>query len=209
MAITKLQAESLNLADDFTFTGTVAGAGEPSYLVKLASTTVSSSVSSVSFDGYFDDNTYNTYKVFINNASLNTGNSFGFRVNVSNSPVTTSTYYYVAIEGNMLKDSSSNVAVRSANTWGYINLTGGWGTSQVSSTYTNNFEISFGNPTQANSSKAFNCLSSFLSENNPPYLVSQKVFGYNTGTSGLTGLTFINSSGGNITGGTFTLYGIV
>lgn len=28
MAITKLQAESLNLADDFTFTGTVAGAGE-------------------------------------------------------------------------------------------------------------------------------------------------------------------------------------
>lgn len=27
MAITKLQAESLNLADDFTFTGTVAGAG--------------------------------------------------------------------------------------------------------------------------------------------------------------------------------------
>jgi len=27
MALTKLQAESLNLADDFTFTGTVAGAG--------------------------------------------------------------------------------------------------------------------------------------------------------------------------------------
>jgi len=27
MAITKLQSESLNLADDFTFTGTVAGAG--------------------------------------------------------------------------------------------------------------------------------------------------------------------------------------
>ena len=28
MAITKIQSESLNLADDYTFTGTIAGAGE-------------------------------------------------------------------------------------------------------------------------------------------------------------------------------------
>lgn len=40
MAITKLQAESLNLADDFTFTGTVAGAGgvnTPAFSAKMSS----------------------------------------------------------------------------------------------------------------------------------------------------------------------------
>jgi hypothetical protein len=62
--------------------------------VKLATTTVSSSVSSVAFDGYFNDSTYNTYKIFISNLALSSTSTFGVRVNVSNSAVTTSTYYY-------------------------------------------------------------------------------------------------------------------
>ena len=46
MAIDKIQSESINLADNFAFTGTVSGAGG---LVKLNTTTVSSAVSSVDF----------------------------------------------------------------------------------------------------------------------------------------------------------------
>ena len=40
MAITKIQSESLNLADDYAFTGTITGAGEsnvPAFSVKLSS----------------------------------------------------------------------------------------------------------------------------------------------------------------------------
>ena len=40
MAITKIQSESLNLADDFTFTGTITGAGEsnaPSFSAYISS----------------------------------------------------------------------------------------------------------------------------------------------------------------------------
>jgi len=176
--------------------------------VKLATTTVSSAVSSVAFDGYFNDSTYNTYKIFINNLSLSSTSTFGMRVNVSNSAVTTSTYYFVASEGYLLKDSSGGSGYRADNAVSSIYLTPGWGTNQTSSTYTNNFEIMFQNPTQTSSSKAFSWLGSFLSEHATPYLISHKGFGYNTGTSALTGVTFINTGGGNITGGTFSLYGV-
>jgi hypothetical protein len=176
--------------------------------VKLATTTVSSSVSSVAFDGYFNDSTYNTYKIFISNLALSSTSTFGVRVNVSNSAVTTSTYYYSACEGYSQKDGANGVYNRAGNQTSSIYLTPGWGTSQTSSQYTNIFEVVFQNPTQSNSSKAFSWLSSFLSENSTPYLISQKGFGYNTGTSALTGVTFINTDGGNITSGIFTLYGL-
>ena len=67
MAITKLQAESLNLADDFTFTGTVAGAGEsnvPAFLAKLSSngTTAHGSNTKVAFntEEYDTNSAYDT-----------------------------------------------------------------------------------------------------------------------------------------------------
>jgi hypothetical protein len=182
--------------------------GISSDYVKLATTTVSTAVSSVAFNGYFNDSTYNTYKIFISNLALSSTATFGVRVNVSNAAVTTSTYYYSASEGYLLKDSSSGVTNRAGSAVSSIYLTPGWGTSQTSSQYTNIFELVFQNPTQANSSKAFSWLSSFISENATPYFISQKGFGYNTGTSALTGVTFINTDGGNITGGIFSLYGI-
>ena len=50
MAITKLQSESLNLADDFTFTGTVAGAGGGKVLqVVTATDSTSRTTTSTSF----------------------------------------------------------------------------------------------------------------------------------------------------------------
>jgi hypothetical protein len=46
MAITKIQSESLNLADDYTFTGTIAGAGESNVPLFFAKTSGTTSVSS-------------------------------------------------------------------------------------------------------------------------------------------------------------------
>tara|TARA_R100001086_G_scaffold38343_1_gene17030 strand:+ start:49 stop:675 length:627 start_codon:yes stop_codon:yes gene_type:complete len=61
MAIDKIQAESINLADTFAFTGTVTGT--PSDMVKIATTTVSSNVSSVDFETLSTD--YNNFIVHI------------------------------------------------------------------------------------------------------------------------------------------------
>ena len=43
MAISKIQAESMNLADTYAFTGTVSGAGETNDMKLVETTTVTSS----------------------------------------------------------------------------------------------------------------------------------------------------------------------
>lgn len=58
MALTKVQADGVNLGDDFAFSGTVTGAGG---LVKLATTTVSTTVSNVEFTNTLVNSTYDNY----------------------------------------------------------------------------------------------------------------------------------------------------
>ena len=64
MAIDKIQASSINLADTFAFTGTVSGTSD---IVLIKTVTVSTSVSAVEFkngvDGVVLDSTYTNYKV--------------------------------------------------------------------------------------------------------------------------------------------------
>ena len=57
MALTKVQADGINLADTFSYTGTVTGTQG---LVKLSTTTVSSAVASVDLTGM--SSTYDFYQ---------------------------------------------------------------------------------------------------------------------------------------------------
>ena len=70
MAITKIQSESLNLADNFAFTGTVSGAGEPNTPIVRA---VPSANQTVAYATYativFDTEQIDTHSAF-------TGNTF-------------------------------------------------------------------------------------------------------------------------------------
>ena len=67
MALSKIQAESMNLADTFAFTGTVSGAGTRKLLRSIA---ISSATSSVDFvhgaNGAVLDTTYPRYEIHIN-----------------------------------------------------------------------------------------------------------------------------------------------
>lgn len=60
MALSKIQAESMNLADNFAFTGTVTGGGN---LVKLLDATISSPVSSYDIDSTYINSTYDSYEI--------------------------------------------------------------------------------------------------------------------------------------------------
>lgn len=60
MALSKIQAESMNLADTYAFSGTVTGAGDPSNFVKLSTQTASDSTGII-FDSSLITDTYDNY----------------------------------------------------------------------------------------------------------------------------------------------------
>ena len=72
MALSKIQAESMNLADTYAFSGTVSGT---SGLVKLAKTTVSSSTSLVAFDNSIITSAYDNYYITVQNVVPASGNT--------------------------------------------------------------------------------------------------------------------------------------
>ena len=80
MALSKIQAESMNLADTFAFTGTVTGADNG--LVKLARQDITSATSAVTFDNI--SSTHDSYRIIAHVVS-DSGNNcrlrMRFRVN--------------------------------------------------------------------------------------------------------------------------------
>ena len=60
MALSKIQAESMNLADTYAFTGTVSGAGGMDLIL---SATISSPVSSYDISSTYINSTYDNYKL--------------------------------------------------------------------------------------------------------------------------------------------------
>ena len=62
MALSKIQAESMNLADTYAFTGTVSGAGETNDMKLLSSVDAGSGTSAIIFDSSVVDSS--TYKHF-------------------------------------------------------------------------------------------------------------------------------------------------
>tara|TARA_R110000782_G_scaffold126564_3_gene218134 strand:- start:389 stop:973 length:585 start_codon:yes stop_codon:yes gene_type:complete len=65
MALSKIQSESVNLADNFAFTGTVSGAGEPAGL-KLLNTVTLNNNNEVRYTNSLITSTYDWYRIFFN-----------------------------------------------------------------------------------------------------------------------------------------------
>ena len=84
MSITKLQAESLNLADDFTFTGTVAGAGgnnRPAFQATMSA------------DQTLSDNTLT--KIQFNQETFDTDGCYDPTTNYRFTPTTAGKYFFI------------------------------------------------------------------------------------------------------------------
>jgi hypothetical protein len=204
MAITKIDANSFDLTDDYTFTGTVSGAGG---LVKLHSTTLSSEASSVSIDGHFTS-AYDVYQLHVYNYENATDNQAAFwRANVGGTAQASAIYLS---SGNGLTTTTSDATAASAIgtydaynqqyfTWQVTQNTG----TDLSKT---NSIITIFNPLDTTHNKTIHYHVSY--EPDSTYINAYEHFAVKVRTnSALSGLTFLAASG-NINSGTFTLYGV-
>ena len=90
MPLSKIQAESMNLADTYAFTGTVSGAGG---LVKLLNTTSSLGQSEYTVASTYINSSYDNYKIIAGYQYVNDGVGLNIRFYVGGSEVTANYTY--------------------------------------------------------------------------------------------------------------------
>ena len=172
--------------------------------VKLATTTVSSAVSSVSFDGLFTSD-YNVYKIFIsdwNNANHD-WKKMNFRF--GNSQYTSSNYDWIAryVYVNTSSNANSTGTEYGTNS-NYLPLLW-WG---VGTSHQCNIEITIQNPLSTSRTKHYNFQAgSHDNGNTAHYFNGTGRLDANTGTA-MSGVTFYANGGHNTTSGIFTMYGL-
>ena len=108
MALSKIQSESINLADTFAFSGTVSGAGT---LVKTGSLTSTTDAGSYSLDSCFSA-TYLNYFVTFKYAIATDGNDLRLRFRTggsTNSESNYQAYFRIGIQdGNIANSNNAN-----------------------------------------------------------------------------------------------------
>ena len=107
MALSKIQSESMNLADTFAFTGTVTGAGSEG-LVHLETQETSTAVANIKFGPDVFNTTYDRYRVFARMypANDNVYTAFVFLDN-SEGFLSGSNYYYYNINNGSTANASA------------------------------------------------------------------------------------------------------
>jgi hypothetical protein len=105
MPLVKTQAEGINLADTFAFTGTVSGAGDSTH-VELLDVIISSPVSQYDISSTYINSTYDEYLLLFNLTPEDDSRDLYARVFVGGSIKTAGIYAYEAD----LMSSTSNVS---------------------------------------------------------------------------------------------------
>jgi hypothetical protein len=208
MALSKIQAESMNLADTYAFTGTVTGT--PSDMILISSTNVTSAVSSVDFETLSTD--YNNFMVQVgdfepssNGAGLRvrfktTGTSGAYASGASDYSVSRQRIYQSG--ASTWTDSANGFISSGANVSLGINSSGN-GYVEAGSHCT----VWFHNIHSTDKRKSYNCMSwgGQDSQNSSAQHISG-IFVGGGSLNAVTGIRFYFDSG-NIAKGRFALYG--
>jgi len=117
MALSKIQAESMNLADTYAFTGTVSGAGEPSDFVHI-STSSGTSLNELEFTNFSTD--YGMHILFFKDLYLSTDTDIRARFRTSAGRISSSSYNS---SGQMMSSTGSATSgnVTGTNSFQIIN----------------------------------------------------------------------------------------
>ena len=183
----------------------------------LATTTVSSAVSSVSFDGYFSS-TYKNYKIIYNNAMPVSDNiEFRLRVRQSNADKTDSSSYRTILacaQGEFTGDGDvggGNTEEKLQADYALLTEKSTEGNVESTDVYGGvSGEITIMDPLQTSYNKIIFTKSQHTgaNDNNGNFsFFSNGVVRYVNNANALSGVSFFYSSG-NIDGGVFKLYGI-
>ena len=189
--------------------GTFAEAGGGGDFVKLATTTVSSAVSSITFDGLFSS-TYKKYKLIATGLVQAANNSYCYmRIRQSNNDVTASSYMYIYQMKRVIHTNSETyTALQGNNSISYIPLTD---THSSNSSFSTNFDVDIYDPQNSlykvisfDSSSWYNHDGSTANY----YFKSHDGHGtYRGNTTAWSGVTIYPSSG-NFSSGSLSLYGL-
>jgi hypothetical protein len=174
--------------------------------VLLATTDVTASTASVSFDGYFSA-TYKNYKaIFSNFLPVNNDVSLRVRFRKSNADVTTSNYRYGKTTAHYYSGAGN---INSAGEWDVDHFNFVYhGASNSASFGGANGEIIICNPLNTSSKKSIILQAQFVAgtfNDATEYVAMGGIL--NDNNDALSGITFYVNSG-NVASGNFKLYGI-
>ena len=121
MPLSKIQAESMNLADTYAFTGTVSGAGEANDY-KLITTTEATNASTIVFDNTVVTSDYDDYYISMGSVLVsNNGTDVHLRLSSDNGSSTFSTVKTGKVYRNLYGGSSFG---HEQGSYGYTFLSG-------------------------------------------------------------------------------------
>jgi hypothetical protein len=181
--------------------------GISSDYVLLATTDVTSSTASVSFDGYFSS-TYKTYQVLVSNWIPATNDvSLRIRIRRSNADVTSSNYRFSKVALSLGSDGTQGVTGHGQWNVDHINLTF-YGAGDTTSYGGASVDVKIFNPLNSSSRKSLTA-NFHLPSRNDQATADYNILGASLydNTDAWSGITFFANSG-NIASGNFKLYGI-
>jgi hypothetical protein len=183
--------------------GVLSFSSPSSDFVLLATTTASSS-SSISFDGYFSS-TYKNYKMIFSGVRMSTTNTeFRARVRTSNADITSS--IYKTASNLVASDSSGGGSVQGGyGGWNFTYIPIQRGTSN-GATYEGAGQATIFDPLSTTGYKQVQIEMQHIWQDISQIFAQQQYAQCDT-TSALSGISFFPASG-NITSGTFKLYGL-
>ena len=194
MAIDKIQAESINLADTFAFTGTVSGT--PQDLVRLTTTNYSSAVSGFDFVNAFSD-TYDSYMFTGKGITKDSENALRLQFMNSSSAITGGDYDWSYGKGSRSRSDSDYFTRAQDST--YIQFAEQAGSN--TSSFMGFFDTTFKATTNF---IPFHGLMTNWTGNG---VINFTFSGMYHGSTNVTGFKIFAGSG-NFSGGSFSLYGV-
>jgi hypothetical protein len=178
--------------------------------VRLATTTLTSATSAVSFDGYFSS-TYDTYKLFVNGGETTADTAIRARIRIANADKTDSAYYWNA-NGHSTSSNGNKGANSDGGKSAYINLNTNDSTSQQEADANKLFNLDFTifNPLKTGHKSIYFTYTNQNTLGSADYDFRTAGSGggvYEGETTAWSGITIYPSTG-NFDSGTFVLYGL-
>ena len=199
MALSKIQAESMNLADTYAFTGTVSGT--PQGMTLINSTSSTTTVTSFNIDNVFSS-TYKFYRIYMRvEYSQNSG--FYMRLLDSSGTVRLVNYYYNDLS---MFNNGTSALYQGTNVSSWFNGRPSGGNVAGGGNRGHHYVIDMYDPYGTSVTHTFQKLMGY--NDTAGFYYSGTFIGHNTNQESHRGFTVVGNSGPNIIQHDVKVYGV-